>query len=281
MNDPSDARSWKNPNAVSGAAAARVADALTLGRTLRGKAASGLALGSFVIDCPAPATVTALALAGFDFAVLDMEHSAIDLVRLEGLLAAAQVAGLPAIVRPWNTEAGLIGKILDLGAHGIMAPHVDSAAQARSIVEQCRYPPRGSRGVCPLSKYDALAEPLRMLDESVYVILQIEGRSGIERIADIADVPGIDALFVGPYDLAMSLGVAPGSAQVFEAAGRLSGSVTGGPALGIYLDDPHRCGDWVARRFALQVVSFDGRLLADAARGAAAAARASARKDPA
>jgi len=281
MNDQPDARSWRNPNSVGGTAAGRIAEALTLGRTLRGKSAAGLALGSFVIDCPAPATVTALALAGFDFVVLDMEHSPTDLARLEGLLAAAQVAGVPAIVRPWSTEAGLIGKILDIGAHGIMAPHVGSAEQARSIVEQCRYPPRGSRGVCPLSKYDALAEPLRMLDEAVYVILQIEGRTGIERLADIAAVPGIDALFVGPYDLAMSLGVAPGSAQVFETAGQLAGSVTSGPALGIYLDDPRQCGAWAARRFPLQVVSFDGRLLADAARGAAAAARASVRKGPA
>jgi 2-keto-3-deoxy-L-rhamnonate aldolase RhmA len=275
MNNKPDARSWKNPNSVAGSAAERIAGNLTLGRVLREKTAAGLALGSFVIECPTPAAVQALALAGFDFAVLDMEHSAIDLGRLEILILAAHAAGLPVLVRPWSVEAGLIGKLLDLGANGIMAPHVDSAERARAVVDQCRYPPHGSRGVCPLSKYDALAEPLRMLDDGVFVVVQIEGRDGIDRLSDIAAVPGVDALFVGPYDLAMSLGVAPGSPQVFDAAEKLARSVTHGPALGIYLDDPGKCGSWAARRFALQVVSFDGRLLADAARATASQARAS------
>lgn len=275
MNDQPDARSWKNPNRVAGAAAERIAANLTLGQVLREKTDAGLALGSFVIECPTPAAIQALALAGFDFAVLDMEHSSIDLGRLEVLILAAHAAGLPVLVRPWSADAGLIGKLLDLGAHGVLAPHVDSAERARAVVDQCRYPPRGNRGVCPLSKYDALAEPLRMLDTGVFVVMQIEGRAGIERLADIAAVPGVDALFVGPYDLAMSLGVVPGSPQVFDAAEKLARLVTTGPALGIYLDDPGKCGSWAARRFALQVVSFDGRLLADAARATASQARAS------
>ncbi len=275
MNDKPDARSWTNPNGVGGDAAERLAGNLTLGRELRRKTAAGLALGSFVIDCPAPGTVNALALAGFDFVVMDMEHSPLDFGRLELLILAAQAAGLPVLVRPWNADAGLIGKLLDLGAHGIMAPHIDSAERARAVVDQCRYAPLGSRGVCPLSKYDALAEPLRMLDEATFVVVQIEGRAGIERLADITAVPGIDAIFVGPYDLAMSLGVAPGSPEVFAAAEQLAQSVKRGPALGIYLDDPSQCGSWAAHRFALQVVGFDGRMLADAARAIAGKARAS------
>jgi 2-keto-3-deoxy-L-rhamnonate aldolase RhmA len=276
MNDKSDAGSWRNPNAVAGQGAGRIAECLLLGEALRRKTEAGLALGSFIIECPVPGAVNALALAGFDFAVLDLEHSPIDLGRLELLIATAHAAGLPVLVRPWNTETGLIGKLLDLGANGIMAPHVDSAVRARAVVDQCRYAPQGQRGVCPLSKYDALATPLAMLNDAVFVVVQIEGRAGIERLGDIAAVPGIDALFVGPYDLAMSLGVEPGSPQVFAAAERLAGSVRQGPALGIYLDDPGQCGTWAARRFALQVVSFDGRMLADAARAMAARARASA-----
>ncbi len=78
MNDKPDARSWRNPNAVAGEGAARIAACLTLGQGLRRKTEAGLALGSFIIDCPTPGTVHALALAGFDFVVLDMEHSPLD-----------------------------------------------------------------------------------------------------------------------------------------------------------------------------------------------------------
>ncbi len=273
MNDKPDARNWRNPLSVENAGAGRIAASLTLGRELRRKTSAGCALGTFVIECPVPATLDALALAGFDFVVLDMEHSVVDFSRLELLIAAGQAAGLPTLVRPWGEDVGLIGKVLDLGASGIMVPHVDSADRARSIVEQARFAPDGGRGLCPLGKYDSLSEPLRMLNDSTYVVVQIEGRGAIERIAEITAVPGIDAVFVGPYDLAMSLGVPPGSAPVFEAAARMATAVPHGPALGIYIDDPVNCAEWAARRFSLQVVSFDGRMLSNAARSLVTQAR--------
>ena len=277
MNDKPDTASWRNPLSVEGAGAGRIAASLMQGLELRRKASAGRALGTFVIECPVPATLNALALAGFDFVVLDMEHSVVDFSRLELLIAAGQACGLAMLVRPWGEDTGLIGKVLDMGANGIMVPQVDSAERARAIAGQARYAPRGNRGLCPLSKYDSLSEPLRMLNDSTYVVVQIEGRQAIERISEIAAVPGIDAVFVGPYDLAMSLGVPPGSPQVFEAAARLADSVPRGPALGIYIDDPARCGEWAARRFSLQVVGFDGRMLADAARSIVAQARLSMR----
>lgn len=278
-NQKQDSSGWRNPNHVAGAAAARIAANLTLGAELRRRAASGLALGSFVIECPVPATLNAFALAGFDFAVLDMEHSAVDFARLELLIAAAHAAGIATLVRPSGQDSGLIGKILDLGASGIMVPHVDSPERARAVVAESRYPPRGNRGLCPLSKYDSLGEPLRSLDDATYVVAQIEGKEAIGRIGDIAAVPGIDAVFVGPYDLAMSLGVPPGSPQVFAAAERLAQAAPKGPTLGIYIDDSARSADWAARGFALQVVGFDGRMLANAARAVATQARSG--KDPA
>lgn len=270
------ANTWRNPLFVENAGAARIAASLTQGAELRRRVTTGFALGTFVIESPVPTTVSALALAGFDFLVLDMEHSSIDFTRLELLLTAAHAAGIATLVRPWGEDVGLIGKILDMGASGIMVPHVGSAQRARAVVVQSRYAPRGNRGLCPLTKYDSLGEPLRSLDEATYVVVQIEGRDAVGKIGDIAAVPGIDAIFVGPYDLAMSLGVQPGSPEVFAAAERLAQAMPKGPALGIYIDDPARCADWSARRFALQVVSFDGRMLANAARAVVAAARSGA-----
>ncbi|MGB5133053.1 MAG: aldolase/citrate lyase family protein [Steroidobacteraceae bacterium] len=273
MKEKPGAGNWRNPLSVYNAGAARIAASLTLGGELRRQTKTGVALGTFVIESPVPATVSALALAGFDFVVLDMEHSTVDFARLELLIAASQAVGLATLVRPWGEDTGLIGKILDMGANGIMVPHVDSPERARAVVEQARYAPQGSRGLCPLTKYDSLNEPLQAQNDSIYVVIQIEGRKALGQMADIAAVAGIDAVFVGPYDLAMSMGVPPGSAQVFAAAEKLAEAVPGGPTLGIYIDDPARCADWAARRFALQVVSFDGRMLSNGARAIAAEAR--------
>jgi 2-keto-3-deoxy-L-rhamnonate aldolase RhmA len=273
MNSKTGGGSWQNPAFVASDGASRIAASLTLGRELRRKTAAGWVLGTFVIECPVPATLRALAMAGFDFVVIDMEHSPIDFSTLESLIVAGHAAGLATLVRPWGEDPGLIGKALDLGANGIMAPHVDSPARARAVVEQARFAPLGARSFSPISKFDSLGQPLRELGDATFVVAQIEGLSAIERIGEIAAIDGIDAVFVGPYDLALSMGVAPGSEQVFEAAERLAQQVPRDLALGIYIDDASQCADWAARRFALQCVSFDGRMLSNGARAIAASAR--------
>jgi len=128
-----DGRGWRNPAFVANDGASRIAGSLGLGRALRRKAADGFALGTFVIECPVPATLRALAFAGFDFAVIDMEHSAIDFSNLDSLIAAGHAAGLPILVRPWGEDSGLIGKALDLGANGIEALRGDSGTNRDQI----------------------------------------------------------------------------------------------------------------------------------------------------
>jgi 2-keto-3-deoxy-L-rhamnonate aldolase RhmA len=273
MNDRPRASTWRNPFAVENTGAERVSRSLTLGAELRRKVAAGCALGTFVLESPVPETLRTMALAGFDFVVIDMEHSIVDFSHLETLIGAGQAAGLATLVRPWGEDVGLIGKVLDIGANGIMAPHVESPERARAIVEQARFGPLGRRGFSPLTKFDALGEPLQALGDATYVVAQIEGRQALANIGAIAAIEGIDAVFVGPYDLALSLDVPPGSPQVFAAAEKLSRTVPKGVALGIYIDDPARCGQWAARHFALQCVSFDGRMLANAARSVVTQAR--------
>lgn len=264
---------WQNPNLSHGEGGAREAQALQRGARLRSQLRRGQALGTFLIDLPNRNTVGAIGRAGFDFVVIDMEHSSIDFASLESLIVAAHAASLVALVRPWSCDAGLIGKILDLGAHGIMAPHIDTPERARHVVDQARFPPRGRRGFSPLSKFDALQEPLKALGDDVFVVAQVEGQSGLGRAREIAATPGLDALFVGPYDLALSMSVAPGSDAVFEAAEHLAGSLPQGLFAGLYIDDPKLCARWLERGFRLQCVGFDGRLFADAARSLEACAR--------
>jgi 2-keto-3-deoxy-L-rhamnonate aldolase RhmA len=274
MDDTADrAGRWTNPRHIRNAASRKLGDSLLLGAELRKRAASGFALGTFLIELPSPAVVTSIAVAGFDFVVLDMEHSASDFATLEPLVLAARAAGIATLVRTWGEASGLIGKALDLGISGIMASHVETPERAREIVEQARYAPRGHRGFSPLSKYDALDAPLAALGDATYIVLQIEGRKALERAARIAAVPGIDAVFVGPYDLALSMGVAPGSEQAVAAAEKIARQVPPGVTRGIYVDEPQTCSAWAARGFALQCVSFDGRMLANGARAVALEAR--------
>jgi 2-keto-3-deoxy-L-rhamnonate aldolase RhmA len=281
MSDKPDARSWRNPLVSESSSAERIAANLMLGAELRRKAAAGWALGTFVIECPVPATLTALALAGFDFVVVDMEHSSVDFSTLAPLIAAGHAAGLPVLVRPWGAEVGLIGKALDLGANGVMAARVESPDRARAVVEQARFAPLGNRGFAPLTKYDSMSEPFRALDDSTYVVVQIEGRQAMEKVGEIASIPGIDAVFVGPYDLALSLGVPPGSPQVFTAAEQMSKVVPRNVALGIYIEDPAKCAEWSTRRFSLQCLSFDGRMLSNGAKSFVKHAKAGVgRKEP-
>jgi 2-keto-3-deoxy-L-rhamnonate aldolase RhmA len=271
MNDK--ANDWINPLHVENDGAARLAENLTRGARLRAKAASGWALGTFLIELPTPGVLASLALAGFDFVVLDMEHSSTGFVRLESLIGAGHAAGLVTLVRTWGEDPGLIGKVLDMGAHGVMAAHVDSPERAREVVDQARFAPLGRRGFSPITPFDALRRPLSELNDATYVICQIEGVSALSRAGEIARVPGVDAVFVGPYDLALSMGLPPGSKAVFDAAERIAGEVPHDRALGIYVDDPALCATWVERRFALQCVGFDGRMFADGARRIADQAR--------
>jgi len=274
MNQKTDAASmWRNPLFVESDGAGHVSESLLRGEKLRQKAASGWALGTFLIEVPTTATLTALSLAGFDFVVLDMEHSSIDFSMLETLITAGHATGLATLVRTWGEDSGLIGKVLDMGAHGIMAPHVDTPERAAEIVNQARFAPRGERGFSPLAKFDALSEPLRQLGDSTYVVVQIEGRQALGRVSEIASVAGVDAVFVGPYDLALSLSVPPGSAEVFAAAERIAHSVPQHVSLGLYVDDPKTCARWAKKRFALQCVSFDGRMLSNGVRAVAEQAR--------
>jgi len=274
MKEKSDpANTWRNPLFVENSGAEKLAHSLLQGETLRQKVNAGLALGTFILELPTEAVLTSMALAGFDFVVLDMEHSATDFTRLETLITAGHACGLATLVRIWGEDTGLIGKVLDMGAHGIMAPHVDTPERARAIVEQTRFAPLGNRSFSPLTKYDSLSEPLKKLGDATYVVIQIEGRDGLERAGEISNIPGIDAVFVGPYDLALSLGVPPGDARVYEAAEKLADAVPGELGLGIYIDNPANCGAWAERRFSLQCVSFDGRMLADGARSVVIQAR--------
>lgn len=160
---------------------------------------------------PSPAVVEMIGRAGYDFAVLDTEHTLVCAHELGHLLRAAESAGLDALVRVPADDAGAIGRVLDAGAAGVVVPRVRSGAGARAAVRAARHHPLGERGLdagraAGFGDVD-LAELVRRADEEVLVAVMVEDRDGVEAIDEIVAVPGLDLVVEGAADLSHSLGV--------------------------------------------------------------------------
>lgn len=152
--------------------------------------------------------VEALTHLDLDWLMLDAEHGFARADACAELLRAAQAGGCAALVRVPNLDPSLIGRALDLGADGIMVPRIHSATAARLAVAACYYPPRGTRGVGPVraAGYGTDRDYLAQANRRVAPLLQIESREGVENIDEILEVSRIGAVFIGPNDLAASLG---------------------------------------------------------------------------
>ncbi|WP_291039007.1 aldolase/citrate lyase family protein [Herbiconiux sp.] len=170
----------------------------------------GPALGTWV-KLPALESVELMALAGFDFVVIDLEHSALSIESAAQQIGVALLAGVSPIVRIPALDGGVVQRVLDAGAEGIMLPHVDTVAQARAAAAAVRFPPRGTRGVGSTSRAGAWGalpreEYLRFGQEEVVLIAQIESATAARSAGEIAAVEGVDALLIGAADLSTSEG---------------------------------------------------------------------------
>jgi len=158
-----------------------------------------------------PAFVESAGYAGFDFAVLDLEHGPVSFQELQNLIRAAQVSGIFPIVRTPPGNLHRIGAVQDIGAGGVMVPQVLNVQEAMKAVKSAKFHPKGERGVCAFvraAKYSA-TESKTYFEESNnnILILQLEGKEALENFDDIIQIPDIDIIFIGPYDLSQSLGV--------------------------------------------------------------------------
>jgi 2-keto-3-deoxy-L-rhamnonate aldolase RhmA len=201
------------------------------------------AVGTWIMSA-SPLLAEAAGMAGFDWAVLDMEHTPLDLMDLVHLMQA--VAGTPMVpvVRvPWN-ERVVVKRVLDAGAQTLLFPFVQNAAEAAEAVAATRYPPEGVRGMAGMgraSRFGTVPDYFRAANRSVGVIVQLETTEAIANLEAIAAVPGVDALFVGPGDLSGTMGhvgqlthpevlAAMGdAARRAKAVGQRIGSVGGTP----------------------------------------------------
>ncbi|MBI2501664.1 MAG: hypothetical protein HYW07_00320 [Candidatus Latescibacteria bacterium] len=147
----------------------------------------------------------------FDFLWLDMEHSPMSMEALRGHLLVARSRQKPALVRVGGSDTPFIKPVLDAGAHGIVAPQVRSAEEVRRVVADCRYPPLGRRGFGPLipTNYGRNGGPdyVERANAQLFVSVMIETAEAVEAIDQIAAIPGLDSVVLGPWDLSGSLGL--------------------------------------------------------------------------
>ncbi|MCP3954649.1 MAG: 2,4-dihydroxyhept-2-ene-1,7-dioic acid aldolase [Desulfobacterales bacterium] len=161
-----------------------------------------------ILTLPSTEIVEIVCQAGLDWLFIDLEHSALSIQDAQRML---QVAGpeIPGLIRVPSNDDVWIKRVLDIGATGIIVPQVNTAADTKRTVRFCKYPPEGSRsvGIARAQGYgDKFQDYVALANQDITVIIQIEHIDAVENIDKILAVPGIDGLFVGPYDLSASMG---------------------------------------------------------------------------
>jgi 4-hydroxy-2-oxoheptanedioate aldolase len=171
--------------------------------------AEEISLGCWLNLC-SPLAAEVMVTAGFSWAVVDAEHSAWDLESIAHTFRAIEARGAVPLVRAWDHDPVTAARLLDAGAYGIVFPHVSTPEQAEKLAKAMRYPPRGTRSAGTGRCVTLAANYRQVFDDIVLCIPQIEDMTGIENAEAIADVEGVDIGFIGPNDLSLSMGVAPG-----------------------------------------------------------------------
>jgi 2-keto-3-deoxy-L-rhamnonate aldolase RhmA len=247
---------------------------------MKARLAAGETLFGTFLTLGSPLAAEALALAGFDFLLIDLEHGSGDESLLLGQLLAASAAGVHALVRVESGARGRTGRALDLGAEGVMCPQVNSAAHAHAWASALHYAPRGSRGIAlgtRGARYGTDPDPIANAGARTLGIAQIESPEAVEACEAIAAIDGIDVLFVGPSDLSHALGCFrrfddPEFRAAIERVAAAAAAT--GTATGIYCASVDEVPAALADGFRMIAIGTDAGLMLHAARAAVATAQA-------
>ncbi|HVF18699.1 MAG TPA: aldolase/citrate lyase family protein [Mycobacteriales bacterium] len=230
---------------------------------LRERLASGPAYGvwSTIAD---PVVMSQLAAPGLDYVVFDLQHGAADERDLPALTTAAQTHGLIPLARVRAPLGVYVSRALDLGAHGVVVPHVDSAELARDVVAACRPAPAGRR---------SFGRVVGGSDEPLCVVM-VESAAAVAAVDEIVAVEGVDAVYVGPWDLSLTLGCRadPADPVLAEALGRVwAAAARVGLPVGTHAADGATARTYAAAGCRLVTIGTDSTLLGVGVRAALAA----------
>ncbi|MEV0167902.1 aldolase/citrate lyase family protein [Nonomuraea fuscirosea] len=240
---------------------------------------NGGTLGTW-IKLSSPESVEIMAYAGFDFVVIDLEHTTLDLAAASTHIAMARALGVDPLVRVPDHGPSVIQRVLDAGAAGVVVPHVDTVEQARAVVRATCFPPRGDRGSGGTSRAGRWgllprAEYLEYGNEQALCVVQLESEAAMRNTREILAVDGIGAAFVGPADLSMSMGVTAGSDEVDRlVTSALEAAAAAGVPIGTASATSDQARAALARGYDYVVVSNDTSILASGGRAIVNAVKA-------
>jgi 4-hydroxy-2-oxoheptanedioate aldolase len=205
---------------------------------------------------------------GFDWACVDLQHGLAGLETAAPMLQAISATGPVPLLRVPANEPWLIMRALDLGARGVFVPLVSSPDEAARAAAACRYPPEGNRSWGPVRGAPALGTAAPERNERVLCIVMIETREGVESLDEICAVPGVDGIYIGPADLGLAHGLAPGPELETVIAGILATCRRHGLPAGIHTRSGEQAKGYAEAGFSFASLASDRELLA---RGAAEA----------
>jgi 4-hydroxy-2-oxoheptanedioate aldolase len=229
------------------------------------------------VTIPDPGVVEALAGSGFDWILIDTEHTPVETSMVQSLLQAAAPYPSAAVVRPYENNTALIKRHLDQGAQTLLLPHIQTKAEAEAAVTAIRYAQdggvRGVAGIHRASRYGRVKDYTATAAKELCLILQIETVGAMAQLEDIATVPGVDAIFIGPADFATSMGY-PGQANhpkvkaaILDGFARLKAM---GVPSGILTLNPEFARECIAAGTTFTAVGVDLALLVNSADALAA-----------
>ena len=218
-------------------------------------------IGPF-LKLPSPAVVEIMGISGFDYVIIDCEHGPLNILAAEDMVRAAHLAGISAVIRVRENDAGMISRALDIGADAVQVPQICSKKDAEELLKAAKFYPTGERGVCRYvraAKYSAIekTEYFKNANRDSMVIIHIEGQEGIDNFDEIISVDGIDIVFIGPYDLSQSLGL-PGQVNHPLVEEKMKQVVkkarSNGKYVGTFVDDVETGNKWI--KLGVQYISY-------------------------
>jgi 4-hydroxy-2-oxoheptanedioate aldolase len=231
------------------------------------------------LKIPAPDTAEIAAAAGFDFVVIDLEHTMLSLETAYTLIAISSAHGVTPLVRVPDHRPSTIQRVLDAGAAGVLVPHVDTPAQAEAVARAARFPPGGTRGSGATSRAGRWGRLPRAeyLGLEAVCLPQLESAVAMRDADRILAVDGVTGVLIGAADLSMEMGLAASDPQVTALIdGVLAVAARAGKPCGFALGaDPARARELAARGFGFLVLGNDSSMLASAAAELVAGTRAS------
>ena len=239
-------------------------------------------IGPFV-QLPAAGIPEILAFAGYDFCIIDLEHGPINIETAENMVRAADANGIVPLVRVQSNSKELITEALSIGAGGIHVPHVSTKKEAEEAVHAAKFVTSefsaGNRGVCPFVRsagYSSLrnANYYEKANLETIVIVAIEGREGLANLKEMLTIEGLDAVFVGPYDLSQSLGVTGQVTHpivVQKIRELCAEGKKAGVAVGIFIESAEDAKRWISEGVRYVCVDVDSAIFYKASKKVAEA----------